>query len=138
MIIYFLIALSVILLMCLSGCKTKTVTVPEYHTQYVVRTDTVERTDSVYRRDSVWVYQRGDTVYKGRLVFLDRFQYRNRVKTDTFIKRDTVYLPKPAERNLTKWEKRYISLGKYSLGAIISTISVIIAYAVWRWHRKKG
>lgn len=138
LIIYFLIALSVFLLMLMSGCKTKYVTVPEYHTEYVVRTDTVERTDSIYRTDSVVIFQRGDTIFKDRLIYQDRYRYRNQVKTDTLIKRDTIYVPKPTERTLTKWEQRYISLGKYSLGAIVSAISVIIAFAVWRWHRKKG
>lgn len=102
-----------------------------------MRTDTVERMDSVYRRDSVWECQRGDTVYKERLVFLDRYKYRYRAKTDTFIRRDTVYLPKPAERSLSKWEQRYVNLGKYAMGAIVSIISVIICLAVWRWHKKK-
>ncbi len=137
LIIYFLIALSVFLLMFMSSCKTKYVTVPEYHTQYVVRTDTVEKTDSVYRRDSVSVYQKGDTVYKDRLVYLDRYKYRNKVKTDTFIRRDTIYVPKPAERSLSKAEQRYITLGKYTTGAILSTVTVIICLAIWRWHRKK-
>lgn len=40
-------------------------------------------------------------------------------------------------RELTKSEQRYITLGKYAMGAIISLVLVIIVLAVWLWHRKK-
>lgn len=131
-------ALSVILLMCMSGCKTKYVTVPEYHTKYVVRTDTMERTDSVYRSDSVVIFQRGDTIFKDRIFYQDRYRFLNRVKTDSFIRRDTVYVQKPVERTLTKSEQRYITLGKYVVGVLVALAVGIITLAVWLWHRKKG
>lgn len=131
-------ALSVFLLMCLSGCKTKYVSVPEYHTQYIARTDTVEKTDSIHIKDSVYVVQKGDSVFSTRIIYRDRVSYIHRVKTDSFIKRDTIYVPKPVERTLTKSEQRYITLGKYAVGVIVALAVVIIALAVWLWHRKKG
>ena len=121
----------------LTSCKTKYVAVPEYHTQYVVRTDSVEKVDSFYQRDSIYIYQKGDTVFRNRIVYQDRLRYRNQVKTDTFIRRDTIYVPKPMERTLTKSEQRYITLGKYAMGAIIAVVLVIIGLAIWLWHRKK-
>ena len=40
-------------------------------------------------------------------------------------------------RELTKNEQRYMTLGKLAMGAIICLVLVIVAIAVWRWHRKK-
>lgn len=40
-------------------------------------------------------------------------------------------------RELTRNEQRYMTLGKLAMGAIIGLVLVIVAIAVWRWHRKK-
>lgn len=136
-IIHLLIGLAFISFLFLTSCKTKYVTVPEYHTQYVVRTDTVEKTDSIYRKDSVYIYQRGDTIFKDRLVLQDRYRYLNKVKTDSFIKRDTIYVPKPMERELSKAEQKYITLGKYTAKMIWTLVVAVIGLLIWLWQRKK-
>lgn len=136
-IIYLLVWVAYFSLLFLSSCKTKYVTIPEYHTQYVVRTDTVEKTDSIYRKDSVYIYQRGDTIFKDRLVLQDRFRYLNKVKTDSFIKRDTIYVPKPMERELSKAEQKYITLGKYTAKMIWTLVVAVIGLLIWLWHKKK-
>lgn len=136
-IIYLLVWVAYFSLLFLTSCKTKYVTVPEYHTQYVVRTDTVEKTDSIYRKDSVYIYQRDDTIFKDRLVLQDRYRYLNKVKTDSFIKRDTIYVPKPMERELTKAEQKYITLGKYTAKIIWTLVVAVIGLLIWLWHRKK-
>lgn len=136
-IIYFFIWVAYFSVLLLTSCKTKYVTVPEYHTQYVVRTDSVEKVDSFYLKDSVYVWQKGDTVYRNRIVYQDRLRYINRVKTDSFIRRDTIYVPKPVERELTKTEQRYITLGKYAIGAIIVIVIAITVLIIWLIHRKK-
>lgn len=50
------------------------------------------------------------------------------------LKQDSIQV---LSRELTKNEQRYITLGKFAMGAIIALILVIIALAVWLWHRKK-
>lgn len=50
------------------------------------------------------------------------------------LKQDSIQV---LSRELTKNEQRYITLGKFAMGAIIALILVIIGLAVWRWHRKK-
>lgn len=50
------------------------------------------------------------------------------------LKQDSIQV---LSRELTKSEQRYITLGKYAMGAIISLVLVIIVLAVWLWHRKK-
>ena len=48
----FNIAILVILAgLVLGGCKTKYVSVPEVHTEYLTRVDTTLRKDSVYLKD---------------------------------------------------------------------------------------
>lgn len=50
------------------------------------------------------------------------------------LKQDSIQV---LSRELTKNEQRYMTLGKLALGAIIYLVLVIVAIAVWRWHRKK-
>lgn len=50
------------------------------------------------------------------------------------LKQDSIQV---LSRELTKNEQRYVTLGKLAMGAIIALVLVIVAIAVWRWHRKK-
>lgn len=50
------------------------------------------------------------------------------------LKQDSIQV---LSRELTKNEQRYMTLGKLAMGAIICLVLVIVAIAVWRWHRKK-
>ena len=50
------------------------------------------------------------------------------------LKQDSIQV---LSRELTKNEQRYMTLGKLAMGAIIGLVLVLVAIAVWRWHRKK-
>lgn len=50
------------------------------------------------------------------------------------LKQDSIQV---LSRELMKNEQRYMTLGKLAMGAIIGLVLVIVAIAVWRWHRKK-
>jgi len=134
---WMLIALFLgIVIASFSGCKSKQyITVPEYHTEYIVRTDTFAKQDSVYLKDSVFVYQRGDTVYHTKFTYRDRYHNIYKVKLDTIIKRDSVSIPYPIERQLTKNEQRLISLGKLFIGFLFSIVITIAV--IWWYHNKK-
>lgn len=120
----------------LGGCKSKEyIKVPEYHTEYVTRTDTFHKLDSVYLKDSVFMYQRGDTVYHTKVTYRDRYHNIYKVKLDTIIKRDSVSIPYPIERQLTKNEQRLISLGKLFIGFLFSIVITIAV--IWWYHNKK-
>lgn len=92
-----------LLLVLLSGCKTKYITVPEYHSVYVDKHDTLVRIDSIYEKDSVLVMVNGDTVtiYKTKVQYKDRWRekiiYRDSLRTDT------ISVPYPVEKKLSKW-----------------------------------
>ena len=90
----------------LTSCKSvKYIPVSEYHTEYKVKTDSFVKRDSVWVKDSVWLWMKGDTVYKERwhTEHNDRYVYRN--KTDTVMKTDSVRVPYPVGRELSRWEK---------------------------------
>lgn len=116
-----------------TGCKSKEyITVPEYHTQYIIRTDTLSKTDSIYQKDSIYVLDKGDTVYITKTKYKDRYQYIYKVMCDTVIKKDSI--PYPVERQLTKNEQRLIRLGKNFIWLFL----FIIAFsAFFFWYKNK-
>lgn len=108
--------------MILAGCKTKqvVVTVPEYHTDTIWKSNTLR--DSIYLHDSVYVREQGDTI------LIERWHtaYRDRVKTDTIYKSrvDSVGVPYPVteyvEKKLTKVQKGLMGMGVLSLIGIVA------------------
>lgn len=121
-------------LLSLVGCKTKYVAVPEYHKEYITRTDTFVKLDSVYAKDSVFMYHNGDTIFVNKVAYRDRYHNIYKVKLDTIIKSDSI--PCPVERQLTKNEQRLMSLGKCFIGFLFSLV-VAIAASIWWYHNKK-
>ena len=121
--------LSILLVtLCLTGCKTvKFVPVPEYHTLYKTRVDTVQRWDSVYFRDSVFTATKGDTVYLTKTHWRERFRNVYHTKTDTIMQCDSVRVPYPVAKPLTKWQRWKMDLGGWAMGvAVVLVILVII------------
>lgn len=121
-----------LIVLLLGGCKSKEyITVPEYHTEYVCRTDTFHKLDSVYLKDSVYVYQKGDTVYYKKLAYRDRWHNIYKVKTDTIIKKDSVSVPYHVERQLS-----LMSLGRLFLGFLFLVVVAMVS-GIWWYHNKK-
>ena len=122
----------------LASCKTKTqiVTVPEYHKEYIVRSDTVARVDSVLLHDSVFVYNVGDTIVINKVAYRDRVRNVYKVRTDTLVRRDSVNIPYPVEKQLTKAQQRYMTIGKCAIVAIAAfAILAMLAILVWQARR---
>jgi len=120
-----------------SSCKTKEyIKVPEYHTEYLVRTDTVSKLDSVYLKDSVFVMQKGDTIFYNKVLYRDRYHNIYKVRLDTIIKRDSVNIPYPLERQLTKNEQRLMTLGRCYIGTFFLLIVCAVGFSFW-YHNKK-
>lgn len=135
MIIWAMLVCIVWWVLLLSGCTTTKV-VPEYHREYIVRTDTFAKMDSVYVHDSVYTYHTGDTVFINKVRYKDRIRNVYKVRTDTLIKTDSIRVPYPIEKQLTKSEKRYITLGKYAAGSLVAVVTIIICCLVWWIWRK--
>ena len=118
----------------MAGCKSKEyVTVPEYHTQYICRTDTVAKQDSIYVKDSVYVYRSGDTVVISKIAYRDRWHNIYKVRVDTIIKQDSI--PYPMVRELTKNEQRMMALGRNFI--VIILIALVMGVLSMFYHNKK-
>lgn len=78
--------------------------------------------DSIYVQDSIYIREKGDTVYKDRIKYL----YKEKFRIDTIYteKIDTVRVPYPVERKLSKWEQTYLAIGRVSLWVIIVIIVI--------------
>lgn len=82
----------------LFGCRTKYVSVPEYHTEYKTRVDSVLKRDSVWIHDSVSVWVKNDTVFKDRWHTEWRYHNIDKIRQDTILKVDSVRIPYPVEK----------------------------------------
>lgn len=133
----------------LVGCKTtKYVPVESVRTEYkdrvVMRHDTVRdsvmRLRDVYRHDSMAVMMRGDTVFVDRWHTLRLIKWEqathmsNIVAGDSAssVRVDSVRVPYPVERKLTKWERVKMDFGTAAIVIAALAIMVGIVFAVWR------
>jgi hypothetical protein len=116
----------------LSSCRSiKYVPVETVRTEYKTR-DSI-RFDSIYQQDSVYVAVKGDTIYQYRYKYLYKYQYLNR--TDTVIKIDSVQIPYPVEKQLTRWQTIKMELGGWAIGVILLFALVIVGRLIY-WSRK--
>ena len=86
--------------------------------------------DSIYQHDSVYIREKADTV----LIERWHTRWRDRVSHDTLYinKTDTIRVPVPVERNLTKAERTYITIGKWSVGLVAGLILAAICFVFFR------
>lgn len=117
-----------------TGCKTKYVSVPEYHKEYIVRSDTIAKLDSVLIKDSVFVYHSGDTVIVNKIAYRDRYHNIYKVRVDTIFKRDSISVPIPVVAELSKAQQRYIWLGK--LFVIVVTMAAVFIGIYWYRNKR--
>ena len=126
-----------LLLSLLTGCKTV-----KYIPVETVRTDTAyitkQQRDSIIIRDSIYIheYQRGDTIYRDRIQYRDR--WRDRWCTDTIYRSriDSIAVPYPVEKPLTRWQRFCLDYGKMTTGATIALVLLLAIWAVKTTHIK--
>lgn len=119
------IILIALLLLIISGCKTKEVLVPTEKTVIEYRDRTF--VDSVYNRDTLYLFAKNDTVY------IQSIKWRERFKVDTVMyeKIDSIpyFVEVVKEVNvLTKWQKIRLQL----LNVIILVIAVYVIIRIKR------
>lgn len=103
-----------------SSCRTQYIPVETIKTEYRVR-DSI-RHDSVYQQDSVYVTVKGDTVYEYKYKYLYKYQYINR--TDTLMKTDSIQIPYPIEKQLSRWQRFKLDFGGTAMLIMIMIIIV--------------
>ena len=86
--------------------------------------------DSIYQHDSVYIKEKADTV----LIERWHTRWRDRVSHDTLYmsKTDTIRVPVPVERKLTKAERTYITIGKWSVGVVAGLVLAAICFIFFR------
>ena len=127
----YLLFIGVLLL--LVSCKTiKYIPVETIKTEYVSKTDTFIQKDSIYYKDSIYIDRNGDTitVYKTQLIYKDR--WKEKIKTDTIFKTDSIQIPYPVEKQLTRWQRFCLDYGKVTTGATGVLALLAVAWIVRR------
>lgn len=123
--------LYIILLMlaiCLTSCRSiKYVPVESVKMEYKAR-DSI-RFDSIYEHDSIFLFVKGDTVYKEKYRY--KYRYLTINKTDTVMLTDSVQIPYPVEKQLTRWQRMKIELGGWAVGVIV-ILSIVLMLKLFR------
>ena len=122
--IYIIILL--ILAICFVSCRTQYIPVESVRTEYKTR-DSI-RFDSIYQRDSVYMLVKDDTIYQYRYKYLYRYLTTN--STDTILINDSINVPYPVEKQLTRWQQMKIELGGWAFGIVIAFLLLIIGRIV--------
>lgn len=120
---------------CFTSCRSiKYVPVETVRIEYKTR-DSI-RFDSIYQHDSVFLLIKGDTVYKEKYKYLYRYLTIN--NTDTVIKTDSIQIPYPVEKELSRWQKIKLELGGWAFGTALALLFIIIGNIVYNRKVKKG
>lgn len=141
-----------IIISMLFGCRsTRYVPVESVRTEFKDRVvavhdtvrDSVRVSNDVYRHDSVLIRMKGDTVYVERWhTLLQSSSLQNRAERskaahDTLYvtRTDSVRVPVPVERKLTKWEKTKMDFGTVAM--VISAMAIIAGIGVLAWWLRR-
>lgn len=133
---WMLVMLCGLLLVLLSGCGGV-----RYVPVETVRTDSIYMVrmarDSIHVHDSIYleVTSKADTIYKTK--YVQKVVYRDALRVDTLcIERvDSVMVPFPVERKLSRWEQLKLDVGGMAMGAI--AVLVVAVIVVWLVRAKK-
>ena len=132
--IFFWLVLSGIVCFFLGSCKTKYVSVPEYHNVYVEKHDTLVTRDSIYQKDSVYMWMQGDTIFKEKYSVLYKDRWRDKIVYRDSIRVDSIRVPYPVVTNVIKWRDKAAYIG---LGLVISLVIIVVIFIV-RWLRARS
>ena len=104
-----------IIILCIVMCSCRSI---QYVPVEVVKTDTtyinkVQR-DSIYQLDSIYIRDKGDTVLIRDTVYSSRV--------------DSIQVPYPVEKELTRWQQFRLNLGGWAIGILVI---LIIVGAIW-------
>ena len=131
------IIMFLVIFLLFTSCKSiQYVPVEKIKTEY--KTNTVH--DSVYlevlKHDSVVIEKLGDTIFVNKWHTQYKDRWREVIKTDTFIKTDSIQVPYPVEKKLTKWEQTKMDAGGIAIGVCIASIIIVIIGFLVKAYRK--
>ena len=127
----------VIIVVCLllQACKSvQYVPVETVKTEYIDRVKQLH--DTMHTIEKETTYINGDTVLITK--YIDRIKVLHQTDTCIIERTDTVQVPYPVERKLSKWEQVKNSLGGITLMLTITAIIGALIYAIFLIKRKTG
>lgn len=115
-----------------AGCS-KTVYVPAETTRTEHERTAMWRTDTVIERDTVSVLQRGDSIISETV----KWRWRTKETRDTVVvgRTDSVAVPYPVERGLTRWERTKMDYGGLALSAMAVALCMAVAWLAVKFRR---
>ena len=144
-----------LILICLGSCRSVKYVPYEtikHDSIYISKTDTLKVTHTVTEKEYIEVKDSSSTTLDEQGNILKQEIWHNktiiRQMSDSLeyyramydslraVSQDTIRIPIPIERELSNAEKRYISLGKVSLGLYIG-LGVVLIIGVIYWIRRK-
>lgn len=89
--------------------------------------------DSIYMLDSVYVKEKGDTV----LIEKYKYLYRDKLVRDTMYisKADSIQVPYPVEKELTKWQHLRMDFGGWAIVFFIISIFIVICRITFKYNK---
>lgn len=103
-----------------------------------VRTDSIYinqvQRDSIYRHDSIYIREKGDTVWveKYKYLFVDKLRHDTLYLSRT----DSIRVPYPVEKELTRWQQMKLELGGWAFGIIIAFALIIVGWMIYKSRKK--
>ena len=123
-----LLAVVVCCIVCSSCRSVQHVPVESVRTEIEYR-DRWQR-DSIHIHDSIHIRDKGDTV------FVDRWHtvYKDKLLRDTTYieKTDSVQVPYPVEKKLSRWQSLKMEIGGWAFGVIIVMALAFVGWLVYR------
>lgn len=117
--------LTILLTSAICSCKSI-----QYVPVVTIKSDTTYinklQRDSIYERDSIFIRSQGDTV----LIEKFKYKYVDRLVRDTtyISKVDSIQVPYPVEKQLTKWQQFKQDVG----GIALALLSIVVLYIVYK------
>lgn len=136
---WYLLILTIVLSVAVmfGGCKSiQYVPVETIRTEIIHKTDTFIQKDSCVVKDSVFIHAKGDTVWyeKWHTKYIDR--WKEVIRTDTLIKNDSIQVPYPVEKKLSRWQQVKMDVGGIALG-VCSVFFILIIIKSFLYLKRK-
>lgn len=124
------IFLFIILAWLMLGCKSvQYVPVEKVKIEYRDRL----KIDSIIKYDSIYQdrYLKGDTLF----LIKEKYKYLDKIKIvhDSIFRVDSINVPYPVEKQLSKWEKVKMDIGGWAIGVASCLLIILAIYVIRRF-----
>lgn len=76
------------------------------------------------------MWMQGDTIYKEKFSVIYKDRWRDRYLCDTIIKTDSVRVPYPVEKKLSKWQQIKLDIGEWVMVALALALIALVVIIV--------